>query len=121
MHIEKQWQWARGLALALAMTCAGPALAKGDWHALGDFQTGGEAKEVAVNREVSQCAIYVLEGDVIVNTLVVREGGKKTPIPVTVRLAQGQKPYVIPLGAKRLITGFRISDGARGKYCVSVK
>ncbi len=120
MRIGKQWQWVRGASLTLALLCAGPSLAKGGWHALGDFQTGGEAKEVACNREASRCAIYVLEGDVIINTLVVREGGKKTPIRVTVRLAKGQKPHVISLGAKRLITGFRISDGARGKYRVSV-
>ncbi|MDD5705804.1 MAG: hypothetical protein PHR35_07745 [Kiritimatiellae bacterium] len=110
----------RWLAVAMAVMVAGPALAK-DWVKIDDIQAGGGAKELAVNRSVARIAIRALEGDVIINTVVVREGGKKTPYPLAIRRAKGQESYVIELGSRRQVTGLRISDGGRGVYRVSVK
>ncbi len=109
-----------GIVMVLAAGLALPAAAKDKWQALGEFQARGDAKEVAVNRVCATCEIEVLEGSVIIQTFVIREGGQKTPITVAQRFEKGQK-HAIDLGVKRLITGFRISDGAGGRYRVQVR
>ncbi len=107
--------------MMLALLTAGTAVAGPKWKNLGDYNTGGGAKEIAVNREVSEIAIDVKEGRVIINTLVVREGGKKTPITVAKEMNKGDKTHFIKLDGKRHVTGFRVSDGGQGRYRISVK
>lgn len=85
---------------------------------VGEFTSGGEAKEVLVNRTISRCYLELVSGTVSINTVVVRP--EKTKLPQTVRLVPGQL-HMIDLGTKRAVTGFRISDGGRGVYRVIVQ
>ena len=85
---------------------------------MGELNAGGEAKEVAVNRVISQCYLEIVSGTVSINTLVVRP--EKLALPQTARLTPGQL-HVIDLGGSRNVTGFRISDNGRGVYRVFVK
>jgi len=107
--------------MLLALLTAGTAVAGPKWKNLGDFTTGGGAKEIAVNREVSEIAIDVKEGQVIINTIWVREGAQKTEITVAKAMNKGDKTHFIKLDGSRNVTGFRVSDGARGRYRISVK
>ena len=117
--------WTRRMAgtgfMLLALLSAGPAVAGPKWKNLGDFTTGGGAKEIAVNREISEIAIDVKEGQVIINTLWVREGAKKTEITVAKAMNKGDETHFIKLDGQRNVTGFRVSDGAKGRYRISVK
>jgi len=112
------------LAAALGLACLSlPAAAradKADFERVAEFKAEGDAKEVSIERKCEDCMIRVMQGRVIISTLVVREGGKKTPIKVTAELKEGDK-HVIPLGERRQITGFRISDGGGGTYRVYVR
>ncbi len=85
---------------------------------IGDFTAGGEAKEIAVNREIRHCYLQWLSGTPSINTVVIRPD--KTALPQAVRLQPGAL-HVIDLGSKRHVAGFRISDGGRGTYRVIVK
>lgn len=106
------------VAVVLAMTMAG--LVYGDhWHKVAELTAGGEAKEVTVDKTISKCVIKCTSGSVIINTLVVREGEKKTPIKVVTTFTEGQEK-LIEIGERRMVTGFRISDQGSGTYAVSV-
>lgn len=96
------------------------ARAEDDWTKIATLTAGGDAKEVSVNKEISQCKIKCTVEPVIINTFVVREGGKKTPIRVAARFTKDQE-HVIDLGGKKNVTGFRISDDNRGTYEVFVR
>ncbi len=85
---------------------------------VGELNAGGDAKEVVVNRVISQCYLEIVSGTVSINTVVVRP--EKLSLPQTVRLTPGQL-HTIDLGGKRSVTGFRISDNGRGVYRVFVK
>ncbi len=103
----------------LTIFSATSALA-GEWHKVGTFTAGGDAKEMAVNRNCSTCLIKVTDGSVVINTVVIREGDKKTPKTVGRRIEKGDQAE-IQVGDKLYVTGFRISDDGRGTYLVYVK
>lgn len=112
----------RGMMVLLAVAFGAlPVWAGPKWKNLGDFTADGQAKEIAVGREISEIAIDVKEGSVIINTLWVREGAAKTEYTVGKRMNKGDATHFIKLNGKRMVTGFRLSDGARGRYRVSVK
>ncbi|MFO7536128.1 MAG: hypothetical protein R6X19_10700 [Kiritimatiellia bacterium] len=116
----KRTQWRFGLALLLATLAFSPALGAPKWIPVGDFQAGGAGKLAAYNGTVSACRLVCTEGSVIVNTCIVIEGNKKTPISLGVRIPAGQMhEFALPDGP-RAVTGFRISDNARGKYRLEV-
>ena len=99
----------RGMMVLLAVAFGAlPVWAGPKWKNLGDFTADGQAKEIAV-------------GSVIINTLWVREGAAKTEYTVGKRMNKGDATHFIKLNGKRMVTGFRLSDGARGRYRVSVK
>ena len=115
----KKWAWLLAMA-ALCATAAAEKLDKVEWHVVADVTAGGDAKELAVNRAVRVVQIECTEGTVIVNTVWVREGAAKTPITVARRFAQGERQD-LDLGYARTVTGFRISDGGKGKYTILVQ
>ncbi|MBI3985409.1 MAG: hypothetical protein HY343_00685 [Lentisphaerae bacterium] len=92
----------------------------GDWKTVGEFQAGGNAKEATFAGTASTCRIKCVEGTVSINTIVVRQGGDKTAVPVTAKLNAGEEREVA-LGQALSVTGFRISDDGRGRYQLSVK
>ncbi len=96
------------------------ALAGSGWHKVGEFDSGGDGKEVAVDRTCSQCLIKVKEGSVIINTITVREGGNKTPHKIGKRLNKGEDE-VVQIGDKIPVKSMRIGDDGRGHYEVYVK
>lgn len=104
----------------LVFLCGAVGAWADDWQKVADLTAVGDAKEVAVNKSVAEVKIRCTEGDVIINTVVVREGGKKTPHTLGLRLSKDNE-HIINLGAKLNVTGLRISDGARGNYSVYVK
>lgn len=110
-----------GIILLAGALCAMPAEAKPKWENLGDFTADGQPKEIAIGREISEIAIDIKEGGVIINTLWVREGADKTEHTVGKRMNKGDPTHFIKLGGKRMVTGLRISDSARGRYRISVK
>jgi len=107
------------LGMAAAFLCVSFAVdARADaWKRVADLRAGGGAKEVVVNDTVSAFRLVCVEGEVIVNTVVVREGGKKTPHKVARKLLKGQE-HVITLNTRKPVSGLRISDQARGRYIV---
>ena len=111
-------------AIALLLcTCFVLSSMGGDKHKfrrVAELTATGGPKEVALDQEAKWCMIRVMKGTVIINTIVVREGAKKTPITVAKRLNKGDK-HVVDLGPKRRITGLRISDDAGGTYRVYLK
>ena len=115
----KNWMLALALATAVCPAAFGQ-LQKVEWQLVADVTAGGDAKELAVNRPVRVVQIECTEGTVIVNTVWVREGGAKTPITVARRFNQGEKQD-IDLGNARQVTGFRISDGGKGKYKIQTQ
>ena len=115
----KKWAWTV-LVLVLGVTVAMGGKKKDRWEALAELSPGKEAKEVAVNRTIRAVQIECLEGSVIVNTLVVREGGAKEALTVGRRFNAGDRQD-LDLGRERNVTGLRISDGGRGRYRVSTK
>lgn len=108
-----------GLMVAVLLVAAGTVLA-GDWATVAKLSAGGGPKEVEVNRPVSKIAIKCTEGSVIINTVVVRQGGQTTPHRVATRINKGDTQQ-ISIGNKLQVTGLRISDDSNGKYEVRVK
>jgi hypothetical protein len=96
------------------------SLVSADWTRVGEARAGGDAKEFSISGRADTVRIICLEGTVIINTLVVREGGEREHFPVTRRLNAGESVDV-PLNRQRNITGFRISDGGRGRYEVQMR
>jgi len=110
-----------GLSALVVLMCSVDSAEAKKFVKLADLSTGGGAKEVACNADaVSIVRIVCTEGHVIINTVVVREGGKKTPHTVARRLEKGQN-HAIQLGSPRKVTGIRISDDGNGKYVVQVR
>jgi hypothetical protein len=106
--------------LVLALVALSATVALADWGTVAEVTAGGEAKELAVNRNIRIVQIECTEGTVIVNTVVIREGASKSPITVARAFTQGQKQD-IDLGSERQVTGLRISDGGKGKYKIHAK
>ena len=100
---------------------SGASLPKG-YSRVGSYTAGGSAKETGApsSRPIRKVRIVATSGSVIVNTVVVREGGAKTPHTLAVRLAAGESRE-IDLGSARRVTGLRISDGGKGTYEVQVR
>ncbi len=108
----------RTLLLSLILACAAtPAWC---WQDLGRVSAGGGAKEVPVNRLISRLSITCEVRPVIINTVVMREGGRKTPFTVGKRLAVGEE-FILHLGGKHQVTGFRLSDDLKGQYQLKVE
>ena len=114
----KAWMLA-AMVLVLGVTMA-EAKKHDHWETVATLTTGGDAKEVTVNRTVRVVQIECTAGPVIVNTVVIREGGAKDPITVGRRFNTGEQQD-LDLGRDRNVTGLRISDGGRGTYKVKVK
>ena len=100
---------------------SGASLPKG-YSRVGSYTVGGSAKETGApsSRPIRKVRIVATSGSVIVNTVVVREGGAKTPHTLAVRLAAGESRE-IDLGSARRVTGLRISDGGKGTYEIQVR
>lgn len=108
--------WTLSLA---AFAAAAAAASAGDWHRVGDYTTGGGAKEMSANyQNVRTVQIQCLDGGVNIQTLWVRNGGQKQEIRIARSFTKGEK-YNIDLGG-RDITGFRVSDSGNGRYRVHV-
>jgi len=90
------------------------------WRQVAELRAVGDAKEVAVNRVCSKARVVVKEGNVAIQTFVVREGAKKTPITIARGLRKGQK-FDIDLGGRKQVTGFRIRDSGGGRYRLHVQ
>jgi len=108
------------LAAVVALACCGVAQAGDDWDRVASLTAGGDAKEVAINKGAKHILIKVKEGEVVINTVVVREGGNKTPYTVARKIAAGDH-HIIDLPAKIMVSGLRISDAGRGAYEVHVR
>ncbi len=90
------------------------------WTQISQQHAGGGAKEVPVNRDISRVQIVCQGAPVIINTVVMREGGKKTPFTLGKRFAVNEA-FVLSLGGKHHVTGLRISDDLKGSYLVRVE
>jgi hypothetical protein len=112
-------KWILAAAVLLVFASAGYAKGK-KWSTVADLTAGNDAKEVAVNQTIRTVQIECIEGTMIVNTFVVREGAARESFRIGRRFNVGDKQE-IDLGRDRNVTGFRISDDGRGRYRVSVK
>ncbi len=109
--------WLAVLAVALFSTVA---MADKAGVKVAELTAGGDAKEVAVSQPVSKVVITCTEGSVIINTVVVRNGGEHTPHKVGARINKGEAQQ-ITVGDQVACTGLRISDAGSGTYVVRVK
>jgi len=110
------------LFAGLMVIGTGRAMAESkNWHDLGEYSVDGkDAIEVAVNRpSVTIIRIVCTEGSVIINSLVVREGGAKDAHSIGKRIEK-DKYELLEIGETKA-TGFRISHDGRGKYKVQVR
>lgn len=104
---------------AAAVCAAAGAAWAGDWHRVGDFSPSREAQEIGANyQNVRRVEIQCLDGNPIVQTVWVRNGGQKQEFRVAHAFTKGEK-YTIELGG-RDITGFRISTGNQGRFRIHV-
>ena len=119
---RKMEQQMKKWMLAVAVMMAGATVALAGWGTVAEVTAGskGDAVELAVNRAIRTVQIECTEGSVIVNTVVIREGGAKTPITVARRFNKGEKQD-IDLGSVRNVTGLRISNQGPGKFKVHAK
>lgn len=86
----------------------------------GSFKAGDAVEcGMPTSHKIKKVRIVCTAGTVSVNTVVLREGAKKTPFPVTRRLAPGETAEV-DLGGARPATGLRVSAGGQGAYNVYV-
>lgn len=90
------------------------------WKPLAQLNGGGKAKEVAINQTIRYVRIAVLEGSVVINTIVVREGAKKTPNTIARQFGPKER-FVLTLPAPTQVTGLRISDSGGVTYMVQYK
>jgi hypothetical protein len=90
------------------------------WTDIGLFNAGGGAKEVGVNRQITKLKITCQNRPVIINTVVMREGGKKTPFTLGKKFVVNEE-FVLDLGGKHHVTGFRVSDDLKGSYRLQVE
>ena len=93
---------------------------KDSWTKVGTAKAGGDAKEFAISKKATTCRITCTEGEVIINTVVAREGGKATPIKVAHKF-KAKESLDVDLDGSRNLTGLRISDDRSGSYEVMVK
>ena len=91
-----------------------------EWTFIGSATASDEATEFKLNRHVSACRLICSEGNLIINTLVVRRGNNKQFMPVKARLKTGQTTDLTITG-KAPVTGFRISHQGQGTFEVYVK
>ncbi len=95
---------------------------KHKYFQVAELTAKGGANEVKLNKakEASWLMIHAIEGNVVINTIVLREGAKKTPITVATKLTKDQKKEV-SLGGRKSLTGIRISNTGGGKYRIYLK
>jgi hypothetical protein len=108
------------MLLALFALMSSAVMAEKEGVKVATLTAGGDAKEVAVNQQISKVVIKCIDGSVIINTVVVRDGGNKTPHSVGAKLNQGEEQQ-ITVGNQVNCSGLRISDDGRGQYVVRVK
>lgn len=115
--------WRVLILLAVGFMMFGPGIQEVEartWRHVANLSTGGGAKEVAINRNVQHFRIICTDGSVIINTVVIREGGKTTPIRISQRLNKDETREFSTTD-KTNVTGLRISDDGRGQYAVYVR
>ena len=95
-----------------------PAQAE-SWKEVANLEAKGGAKEVTVNKKIARFRIICMEGEVTINTIAVREGGKHTSVTVARKLSKGEE-HKVELGERKMVTGLRISDGSGGRYIIKV-
>lgn len=104
---------------AAAICAAAGAAWAGDWHRVGDFSTSRDAQEIGANyQNVRRVEIQCLDGNPVVQTVWVRNGGQKQEFRVAHGFTKGEK-YTIELGG-RDISGFRISTANQGRFRIHV-
>lgn len=116
-----------GYGLVIAAVCVfsfvqNAEAGKHKYFQVAELTAKGGAHEIKLDKvkEASWLMIHAIEGHVVVNTVVLREGGKKTPITVATSLNKDQKKEV-SLGGRKQLTGIRISNTGGGKYRVYLK
>ena len=103
---------------AVLSICAPVAFAE-SWVQVADLQARGGAKEVTVNRKIARFRIICMDGEVTINTIAVREGGSHSKVTVARKLTKGQE-HKVELGARKQVSGLRVSDGSGGRYIIKV-
>ncbi len=73
------------------------------WTEIAQQHAGGGAKEVPVNRDISRVQIICRDAPVIINTVVMREGGRKTPFTPGKRFAVNEA-FVLSLGGRHHVS-----------------
>jgi hypothetical protein len=93
---------------------------KHKYRYIAEFKAEGKPKRMELSRKAGWCMIRVTEGTVIIDSVVVVEGDKKTMVPVTNKLVKGDKK-TINIGPSRQITALIINDREGGTYKVYLK
>jgi len=119
-HKENEMKRIKTILWTAAAICAAAGAAwAGDWHRVGDFSTSRDAQEIGANyQNVRRVEIQCLDGNPVVQTVWVRNGGQKQEFRVAHGFTKGEK-YTIELGG-RDISGFRISTANQGRFRIHV-
>ena len=109
------------VAVAMLVSLFAGAAVAADYKQVASLTAGGKAKEVSVNRSARQCLLRVDEGSVIINTIVVRQGGNKKSVTVARKFQKGKDQVIKFFDQAQPITGLRISDSGTGRYRLFLK
>jgi hypothetical protein len=99
-----------------------PVSAKSKWRTVGTVAGQGQkdAVELPGAGPIQHIRIRGIDGSLIINTLVVREGGTNNPVPIATKFSPGQE-VVRDLPRQMNSTGFRLSRDGHGSVEVSVQ
>ena len=107
------------LLTSILLTPVFDTVAGEKWTPVARLTAGGGVKEVPLQCAAQRCLIRCIDGSIIVNTVVAREGGSSSPFRVGRRFALGEE-QIVDFGSVRELTGLRISDDGQGVYEILV-
>lgn len=113
--------WTRfGLVLLAGWLWAASGAAGGEWTLLAERSPGAKPQELAFEGTIRALRIECVEGAVILNAVMIREGGARESFTIGRRLNAGES-HDLDLGGERTVGGLRIHDGGRGRYRVRAR
>ena len=121
MHVTKRTM-ALGMFCGLALGLLPAEAKKGEWTEVKDFEAGGAAKVIEMNRTVKLVRFTCLKGSVTIKTLIVRDAEmKRTSFRIAKTLNKGDEPLAVMIGDQVKVTSLRISDEGEGTYRVELQ
>lgn len=108
------------LCWCLMMVLGPVAWADRGWTVVGQERAGSESKSFSVNQPVSKVAIACIEGQIIVQSVTVVDGDRRTPFQVANKIKSGETQQV-SVGDKIQVGRLMVQVEGQGRYEVRVR